>query len=171
MKRPSVVRMALVWLLFLAGGCGDGNEILFKTRSTPTPTPTPAITPVAMAARLDLDIRWSADVVNRVAGADLTATMTLSDTREVAPAGVALEGTGNVHLFPEADAVLYTARFALPPLADGRCAAQPVSLSFTLFRRGENPHVAGGIAAYCGADTYSGIPVRILRLSGVLPAE
>ena len=122
-----------------------------------------------MAGRLDLDIRWSADVVIRVVERDLTATVTLSDARAVAGAGVALQGVGNVHDFPEADAVLYAAKLASPPLADGRCGAEPSSLSLTLFRRGGNDRVAGAIAVYCGANTYSGIPARMLRLAGVLP--
>jgi len=124
-----------------------------------------------MTGRLDLDIRWSADVAIQVAGKDLTASVTLTDAREVAAAGVALEGTGNVHAFPEADAVLYTARLASPPVDGGRCGSQPVSLALTLFRRGGNGHVAGGIAVYCGADTYAGNPARMLRLAGVLPAN
>jgi hypothetical protein len=127
--------------------------------------------PGEVAGRLDLDIRWSADVVIRVAGRDLTAKVTLSDAREVAVAGVVLEGMGNVHDFPEADAVLYTARFASPPVAGGRCGSEPSSLSLTLFRRGGNDHVAGGIAVYCGANTYSGNPARMLRLAGLLATK
>jgi hypothetical protein len=153
------------------------------TTVTPTPTqtatatataaPTPTATPpgVEMAGRLDLDIRWSADVTIRVVGRDLTAKLTLGDTRKVAIAGAALEGVGKVHDFPEADAVLYAARFASPSVADGRCGSAPVSLSLTLFRRGANDSVEGGIAAYCGTDTYSGTPARMLRLSGVLAVE
>ena len=137
--------------------------------STPTPTPTPTNVPGEMAGRLDLDIRWSVDVVIRVVGKGLTAKVTLSDARKVAVADVALEGMGQVHDFPEADAVLYTARLASPPVADGRCGAEPISLALTLFRRGGNDRVAGAIAVYCGANTYSGIPARMLRLSGSLP--
>ncbi len=124
-----------------------------------------------MSGRLDLDIRWNADVVLRAVGKDLTAKVTLSDAREVAVAGVALEGTGAIHAFPEADAVLYTARFVSPPVASGRCGAAPVSLSLALVRRSGNDHVEGGIAAYCGANTYSGIPARMLRLAGVLATK
>lgn len=122
-----------------------------------------------MVGRLDLDIRWSADVVIQVTGKDLTAKVTLNDEREVAVAGVAFDGAGKVHAFPETDAVLYTARLASPPLTGGRCGSDPASLALTLFRRGGNDHVSGGIAVYCGANTYSGIPARMLRLAGVLP--
>jgi hypothetical protein len=140
--------------------------------STPVPTPTPTALPgVEMAGRLDLDIRWSADVVIRVVEKDVFARVTLGDARAVAVAGVALDGVGRVHDFPEADAVLYAARLTSPPLTDGRCGSQPTSLALTLFRRGGNDHVAGGIAVYCGADTYSGVPARMLRLAGVLPAK
>ncbi|MBI3785748.1 MAG: hypothetical protein HY270_20335 [Deltaproteobacteria bacterium] len=138
--------------------------------STPTPTAT-RLPGVEMAGRLDLDIRWSADVEIRVVGKNLTAMLTLNDAREVAVAGVALEGMGNVHDFPEVDAVLYTARFTSPPVADGRCGAQPVSLSLTLLRRGTNDHVAGGVAVYCGANTNSGTAARMLRLAGSLTAK
>jgi len=122
-----------------------------------------------LSGRLDLDIRSSADVALRVVDKDIFATLTLSNTREVAVAGVALEGTGNVYGFPEADAVLYAAKFASPAVADGRCGTEPTSLSLTLFRRAGNDHVAGGIAVYCGANNYAGAPARMLRLSGALP--
>jgi hypothetical protein len=142
------------------------------TTSAPIPTPTPTTMPgVELSGRLDLDIRWSVDVVLRVVGTDLSARVTLSDAREVAVAGVALEGAGTVDDFPEADAVLYTARLASPPVADGRCGSQPTSLSLTLFRRGGNDHVAGGIAVYCGANIYTGVPARMLRLAGVLATK
>jgi hypothetical protein len=168
MKRLSrQVALGLVGVLFLAAGCGEGSGNT-NAKATPINTPTPTPTPVEMTGRLDLDIRWSADVAIRVAGRDLTAQVTLSDAREVAVAGVALDGHGTAHEFPEANAVLYAARLASPPVADGRCGSQPVSLSLTLFRREGNDHVAGGIAVYCGANTYAGIPVRMLRLAGVL---
>jgi hypothetical protein len=201
MKRPfHQVGLGLLCVLLLAAGCGGESETVAITPTstptitaipTPTPpptsttaptttptitaipsqTPTPTLPPTEMAGRLDLDIRWSADVVIRVTARDLTAKVTLSDAREVVVAGVALEGMGAVHDFPEADAVLYTARLASPPVADGRCGSEPVSLSLTLLRRGRNDHVAGGIAVYCGADAYSGIPARMLRLAGTLAAQ
>lgn len=192
------VGLGLVWLVCVAAGCGSEDAVTMpnntptSTRtptatptftSTPTHTPMPTTTATAtdtptptatsvpgveMAGRLDLDIRWNADVVLRAVGRDLTAKVTLSDAREVAVASVALEGTGTIHAFPEADAVFYTARFVSPPVAGGRCGAAPISLSLALFRRSGNDHVEGGIAAYCGANTYSGIPARMLRLAGVL---
>jgi hypothetical protein len=136
--------------------------------STAPPTLTATQTPGA-AVRLDLDIRWSADVELHVSGNDVAAKLTLNDGREVAVAAMTFEGSGRLHVLPEADAVLYAAKFTSPPLAGGRCGAEPVSLSLTLVRRGSNDRVAGGIAAYCGADTYSGTPARVLRLSGSLP--
>ena len=136
---------------------------------TPTITTTPTVTPIALSGHLDLDIRWAADVVIRIVGDDVAATMTLNDSREVVAANVALNGAGKLHRFPEVDAVLYSAKVSAPAFTDGRCGSQPVSLALTLLRRGENDHVGGGIAVYCGADTYSGNPARMLRLAGLLP--
>ncbi len=139
---------------------------------TLTSTPAPSSTPgVEMAARLDLDIRWTADVVLGVIGDEVTAKVTLSDARGVAKAGVMLEGSGKVFDFPESDGLLYTARLVSPAVPGGRCAGQPVSMSLALFRRGTNARVAGGMAVYCGAGTWSGPPVRMLRLSGSMPKK
>ena len=58
----------------------------------------------------------------------------------------------------------------VPALAGGgRCGGEPVSLALSLARRGDARRVAGGLTAYCGADRFAGVPVRVLRLSGELP--
>lgn len=166
--------LVLLGLILFTAGCDDEHG---NSRSTPTPTqtvtpspiPTPTNTPVVMSGRLDLDIRWNAEVVLRASGDDLVATLTLNDEREVVAANAPLEGVGKVQAYPEADAILYTARFDAAPLTAGRCGSQPVALSLTLFRRQRGDAVSGGIAAYCGGDTQSGNPARMLRLSGSLP--
>lgn len=125
---------------------------------------------VRLSADLDLDIRATARVEIALRGADLEASVTLGDGMGVAPTGVPLEGRGRVHDFPEAGAVLYAARVSSPPVVDGPCASEPISLALTLRRANGNVRVAGGLAAYCGAGVWSGTPARILRLSGEMPA-
>ena len=46
-----------------------------------------------------------------------------------------------------------------------------VSLALSLHRRGKNNRVGGSLTAYCGKDKFYGVPVRILRLTGELPAQ
>jgi|SRR5579862_141620 len=138
---------------------------------TSTPTPTPTLPGVALTGQLDLDIRWTAAVVLRVVGKDIIAQFTPNDAREFFVAGVPLDGTGEVHDFPEADAVLYAAKFASPAVTGGRCGSAPTSVSLTLLRRGTNDRVAGGLAVYCGADTYSGTAARVLHLAGTLTTQ
>ena len=76
---------------------------------------------------------------------------------------------GRVEPFPETESELYTAKFSVPARNDGPCGASPMSLGLSLLRRGHNNHVGGSLTAYCGADRFSGVPARVLRLSGDLP--
>lgn len=173
-RRSSYLGLLCAVLAVLVAGCGDDDGGGAPTK-TPTPTQTPTTvptatpTPVVLSARLELDVRWTADVRLSLQGSHVDASLTLSEPREVASPGVALLGAGDVHLYPEAGGTLYSAKFSAPAYPAGRCGSDPESLVLTLFRRGNNPRVAGGVAVYCGADKNSGTPARMLRLSGNLP--
>lgn len=79
-----------------------------------------------------------------------------------------LSGVVRVEPFPEAEATLYVAELSAPAKADGPCGARPISLALSLLRRGEEARISGALTAYCGADTWTGKPARLLRLSGAL---
>lgn len=168
------VLMALMVIAIFAAGCDDDDghggaaTATPAATSTPTAVPTATPTPIELSARLDLDIRWSADVALRLSGDDLTVHVTPSDSRDVLAPGVMLEGTGRVERFPESEALLYTATLPSAAFAPGRCGAESMSLALSLFRRGSNQHVSGSLAVYCGT-TPSGDPARMLRLAGALP--
>jgi len=130
----------------------------------PAPPPPKRV----MGGDLSVDIRETAHVVLTVAGSDLKASVKLSRGYGVAPAG-ALEGAGSVEAFPEAEMTLYTARFDAPADPGGPCGAEPVSLALSLHRRGDDAHVGGSLAAYCGQGVWHGVPARMLRLAGDLP--
>ncbi len=44
-----------------------------------------------------------------------------------------------------------------------------MSLALSLHRQGANAMVLGGLTAFCGADTWHGVPAKVLRLAGPLP--
>jgi hypothetical protein len=77
-----------------------------------------------------------------------------------------LTAHGRIDAYPEVDMIAYTARLSAAAYPQGACGTSPVSLAMTLTRRSGNAHVGGGVAVYCGAGTYSGVPQRILRLQG-----
>ena len=85
------------------------------------------------------------------------------------PEGQALTADGFVERIPETGDTLYTARLAGPANAEGPCGSEPVSLALSLHRPGNNATVLGGISAYCGDNTWYGVPARVLRLAGPLP--
>lgn len=120
---------------------------------------------------LDIELRnhLQVAIVPRPGGA-LTVSLNLVDGDfRLFAAGTPLTAEGRAEPFPEAELLLYTALLTSPPRIDGPCKDQPVSLAVSLARRGTNQRVSGSLSAYCGANHYSGIPVRILRLSGDLP--
>ena len=119
---------------------------------------------------LEMEIRDTAAVEIAVRGShgDSTVRLTLSEGYGLAPAGSTLEAPGRIEAFPEANATLYTARLSAPAQSEGPCGAEPISLALSLHRPGDGPTVLGGLAAYCGDQTWQGRPQRILRLSGAL---
>lgn len=124
--------------------------------------------PVVMSGDLETDIRDTTHVSLSITGADLTASLSVTRTFGVVP-GAAISGAGHLESFPEAEMVMYTARFDAPADPSGPCGAQPISLSLSLRRRGQDAHVGGVLAAYCGKDTWHGVPARMIRLTGDVP--
>jgi len=126
-----------------------------------------------LSGSLALEIRDTADIeiVPGSDGVTMTVTLSLSSGFGVAPEAEPLSGQGRIEPLPEAGATLYTAKLAGPAQSDGPCGAEPVSLALSLHRQGANAPVHGGLSAYCGADQYYGVPVRVLRLAGELPLQ
>lgn len=144
----------------LVAGCGKGDD---ASSSGGTP-------PGTMQATLAVEIRDTADVTIVPRGSDATAvTLAFSAGYGLFDPAAPLSAPGRIEAFPEAGMTLYTARFSAPAVASGPCGAQPVSLALALTRRGRNARVGGGLTAYCGADTWSGVPARIVRIAGDLP--
>ncbi|MCC6552316.1 MAG: hypothetical protein IT372_04745 [Polyangiaceae bacterium] len=151
MSRPCLLPLSAMAAAVLAGCAAD--EAL-------SPLDQP------LAATLSVDIRESAALRIDGQGPDVKVRLTLSKGFGVAPAGEALSGPGRVEAFPEAAATLYTARLAAPADPSGPCGDRTVSLALSLHRAGDAAHVGGALTAYCGEGVWSGVPARVLRLSG-----
>ena len=154
--------LTLLLALALAPACSDSK--------TATPDMAAPLAP-AFRGTLDLDIRDRASLALLPTGAttfDVELTL-MSGGSAVIASGEKLLAKGRIDPFPEARTTLYSARFSLPPIASGPCAGKPVSVALSLVRREDNDRVAGGLSAYCGEGTFSGTPIRVLRLSGPLP--
>jgi hypothetical protein len=161
----------LVFATLFAAACSESSSA-HHASPEPSALPTPPAPPSAMTGTLDLDVAFTANVELSVQGTALDARVTLSDGRGVAASGSELTGYGTVESFPEADGVLYTARFDEPAVLSGPCGKRPVSLALALYRAHGATNVAGSLTPYCGADTWYGIPARTpLRLIGDLPTQ
>jgi hypothetical protein len=80
-----------------------------------------------------------------------------------------LTAKGRTETFAESPGwEMYTAKFAPIPPNGGPCGTQPISMALSLVRRDKNPRVHGSLTAYCGTAA-SGIPTRVLRLTGPAP--
>jgi hypothetical protein len=114
-----------------------------------------------------VDIRGSGRLtLHQKSATDVDVGVTLDDGYGLVAPNTTLGGAGRVEVFPEARAwQLYTARFSAPPNTGGPCGAAPVALALALTRRDGNARVAGALTAYCGS-AYSGVPARVLRLTG-----
>jgi hypothetical protein len=127
-----------------------------------------AAPPGPLKGTLELELRDTVDVTI-VLGAEDRMTLTM-----VPSAGYGLLSTtelqseGRVERFPEASSVLYTAKLSSPPQPGGPCDTDPISLAVSLHRQGDSPMVMGGLSIYCGQDRWHGVPVRVLRVAGVL---
>ncbi len=125
-----------------------------------------------LSLSLDLDIRDHVDLRIERRGDALAVSAKLSKGFGVLPENTTLRGQGRLERFPEADLRLYTARFALAPVAGGPCGQEPVSLALSLQRRGDAPRFSGSLTPYCGKDRWAGIPARNpLRMATPPPTD
>jgi hypothetical protein len=116
---------------------------------------------------LAVDIRGTVDVT--LSPSDQGTDVTLASWHE----GYALfdptkplTAKGRTEIFAESPGwEVYTAKFATVPPNGGACGTQPVSIAMSLARRDGNARVQGSLTAYCGIS-YSGVPARVLRLTG-----
>ncbi len=141
----------LVVLLASVAACTDHDQ-------------APARERLVFDLSLELRYRATVDVVRE--GANLDVAFVPQASFELLEVGRRYDGIGRIEEFPEAHARLYTAGFDAPAIASGPCGARPISLALSLSRRGDDPALAGSLAAYCGQGVFSGTPVRIFRLAG-----
>lgn len=138
-------RCLLLLPLLALAGCADGDE---------------ATKAEVEVLELDLDIRDHAQVRIERRGSALQVSLTPTRAFGVAEDGAKLMGKGTLERFPEADLLLFTARFSGVAVAGGPCGDQPVSLALALHRRGTAPRVSGSLTPYCGKDVWAGVPAR-----------
>ncbi len=143
-------RAASMWVLIAVVGCADDAAV-------------PAAAP--LRGDLDLEIRDTASLVIEPTGA---VKLTVTSGFGLLEANKELSSSGRIERLPESSATLYTARFDVPMQSGGPCADKPISLAMSLHRQDTSSRAIGGLTAYCGADTWYGVPARILRLSGPL---
>ncbi len=117
---------------------------------------------------LSLEIRYRATVDVEREGPNLEVAFVPEAGFDLLEVGHRYDGIGRIEEFPEAHARLYTAGLDAPAIPSGPCGARPISLALSLSRRGDDPALAGSLAAYCGQGVYTGTPVRIFRLAGKL---
>lgn len=130
--------------------------------TTAGPEPT-----IVFEATLALETTCVVEIVLTQTGDDLQASVTPSEGFGVAADGATLTGPARIDTFPEAGATLYTARLGGATVSDGRCGDAPVSLALALHLDADATFLAGGLTAYCGADTWFGVPIiEPLRISG-----
>ena len=153
---PAATRFTLALALALgAASCSEPNQSATAGAQPPR------------RGTLDLEIRDQAVVNISELANSVEVTVKLTKGHGVVADGAALTGAGRIARYPEADAVLYTARFDAPAVPEGRCGSEPVSLALSLHADADNSLVAGSLTAYCGADRWYGLPAREpLRLRG-----
>lgn len=146
---------ALAALLLVAtlGGCDGGAKHRVTER---------------LVADLDFELRFQATVEMERDGTNLDVAFTPRAGFDLLEVGKRYEGIGALEDFPEAHASLYTAGFDADPIPSGPCGPRPITLAMSLSRRADRLDVSGSLAAYCGAKTYTGTPIRIFRLAGKL---
>jgi hypothetical protein len=132
-------------------------------------TGTPPEPETVLDATLELETLEQVTVVLVHNGETLDASVTLSRGYDVAPASRALVGPARVDAFPEAGAILYTARLDGPAQPGGPCGTDSVSLALSLHWDQDAGFVAGGLTPYCGAGVWWGVPaIEPLRISGLV---
>ncbi len=158
MKRQGVLASAIV--LGLVCGCGVDESV------------KPVATEKRYAGTLSAELRGTAEVSLSVASdGALKATLSFDEAGagDVLDIATPLAMEGRLEAFAENQSELYAAKASLPAFAKGPCGAEPMSLALALHRREQNARVGGSLAIYCGQGRFSGVPAKILRLSGELP--
>jgi hypothetical protein len=126
--------------------------------------------PGPIEGTLQIEVLDTVDVrIEPAVGDAMQVTVTAPIGFGLMPEGTPLTADGFSEPIPETGDTLYTAKIAAPATPGGPCGDQPVSLALSLHRQGQNATVLGGISAYCGADTWYGVPARVLRIAGPLP--
>jgi hypothetical protein len=119
---------------------------------------------------LQIEVLDTVDVlIDPIGDEAMKVTVTSRAGFGLVPENTPLTADGYIEAMPETGDTLYTAKLSAPANPDGPCGDEPVSLALSLHRQGSNPAVLGGMSAYCGADTWYGVPARVLRLAGPLP--
>ncbi len=119
---------------------------------------------------LAVDIRGAVDVTLSPSDQGLDVTLAgWQDGYALFDPAKPLTAKGRTETFAESTSwEVYTAKFAALPASGGACGDKPVSLALSLARRDGNPRVQGSLTAYCGGVA-SGVPARVLRLTGDAP--
>lgn len=166
-------------VVLLACGCSTDlpapPNLIETSAADPVETSTPGTSDGSTTARpepvvvldvtLALEMRESIDV--RVTTIGTQVEVTIDASRDYGVVGETLVGPGRMDDYPELGALLYTATFDGPAVADGPCGDAPVSLTLALHRKDDDPIIAGGLTAYCDAATFFGVPaIEPLRIFG-----
>jgi hypothetical protein len=132
-------------------------------------TDSTSIQPVRPAYKgtLAVDIRGTVDVSLTPSDQGLDVTLaSFQDGYALFDPKTPLTAKGRTETFAESPGwEMYTAKFATVPATGGACGDKPVSLALSLMRKDGNARVQGSLTAYCGTS-YSGVPARVLRLTG-----
>lgn len=129
-----------------------------------------ATPPEAQEFRFDLswEVEFTATLVLRqYADNTLEGRFVPAQGFDVIRANTPLDGTGKLLEFPETFGRMITLKMQGPVLNREPCNDQPISYSLTLTAKENNGYLIGSVAAYCGADNYSGRVARVMRISGL----
>ncbi len=129
-----------------------------------------ATPPEAQEFRFDLswETQFTASLVLRqYADNTLEGRFVPAQGFDVIKANTPLDGTGTLLMFPETFGRMITLKMQGPALNREPCNDQPISYSLTLTAKENNGYMIGSVAAYCGADNYSGRVARVMRISGL----
>jgi hypothetical protein len=145
--------------------------LLFLTLATSACDSRDVANPNHLEGALTMELRDKLAIVIDIdpAANTLRAQLTPSAGYDVLPAATLLQAHGIPRALPETGAILYTAKLELPAIPNGPCGSEPISAALSLHRQAGSATVMGGLSVYCGAATWHGVPVRVLRLAGDLP--
>ncbi len=97
---------------------------------------------------------------------NLTAAFIPQQGFDVLLAGTTLLGSGQLWSIPEANGRMVMLRLNGPAAPNGPCGNNPISYAVSLTAKASNAYMVGGLTAYCGANTFTGSPARVMRLAG-----